>query len=125
MRFFLSRKVKMNKFNVLEISPELLKGINKKKYEEMTEVQARAIPLALEGYDVIVEAPTGTGKTMAFAIPILESIEDNDKLQAIILAPTRELVIQITRSEERRVGKNVEVECRCNNIRKRVKKSCR
>lgn len=87
----------MNKFNVLEISPELLKGINKKKYEEMTEVQARAIPLALEGYDVIVEAPTGTGKTMAFAIPILESIEDNDKLQAIILAPTRELVIQITK----------------------------
>ena len=87
----------MNKFNVLEISPELLKGINKKKYEEMTEVQVRAIPHALEGYDVIVEAPTGTGKTMAFAIPILESIEDNDKLQAIILAPTRELVIQITK----------------------------
>lgn len=84
-----------NKFNELSISPELLKGISKKKYEEMTEVQARVIPLALDGLDVIVEAPTGTGKTMAFAIPILESIDNSKTLQAIILAPTRELALQI------------------------------
>jgi len=87
----------MEKFTDLPISPKLLQGIIKKKYEEMTLVQARVIPLALTKVDVLVEAPTGTGKTMAFAIPILEKIDATKKLQAVILAPTRELVLQITK----------------------------
>jgi ATP-dependent RNA helicase DeaD len=87
----------MNKFVNLTISEEILKGIEKKKYEEMTEVQENVIPLALLGHDIIAQAPTGTGKTMAFSIPILEKIDTDDKnIQALILAPTRELAVQIT-----------------------------
>ena len=87
----------MNKFIDLNVDPLIKKGISKKQYEEMTEVQESVIPLALEGHDIIAQAPTGTGKTMAFAIPILEMVDtSSDKVQAIILAPTRELAIQIT-----------------------------
>lgn len=87
----------MNKFIDLNVDPLIKQGISKKQYEEMTEVQESVIPLALEGHDIIAQAPTGTGKTMSFAIPILEMVDSSsDKLQAIILAPTRELAIQIT-----------------------------
>jgi ATP-dependent RNA helicase DeaD len=94
----------MNKFTELNVNPLIKQGIIKKQYEEMTEVQESVIPIALEGHDIIAQAPTGTGKTMSFAIPILEMIDSSsDKLQAIILAPTRELAIQIT-EEIREVG---------------------
>lgn len=68
------------------------------KFEDMTEVQEKVIPVALEGHDVIAQAPTGTGKTVAFAIPILEMIDEtSEKVQVIVLAPTRELAVQITK----------------------------
>ena len=87
----------MNKFENLTIKTEILKGIEKKQYEEMTEVQENVIPIALLGQDVIAQAPTGTGKTMAYAIPILERVNLEDRnIQVLILAPTRELVVQIT-----------------------------
>lgn len=87
----------MNKFIDLNVNPLIKKGIEKKQFEEMTEVQESVIPLALEGHDIIAQAPTGTGKTISFAIPILESIDqDSDMVQAIILSPTRELAVQIT-----------------------------
>ena len=87
----------MNKFTNLQIHEEILKGIKKKSYIEMTEVQEQVIPLALEQRDIMAQAPTGTGKTMAYAIPILQSLDfDNDAIQALILAPTRELALQIT-----------------------------
>lgn len=67
-------------------------------YDEMTEVQESVIPVALLGNDVIAQAPTGTGKTIAFAIPILERIDyDNEQVQAIVISPTRELAVQITK----------------------------
>lgn len=87
----------MNQFNNLNITYDLLKGIEKKEFLEMTEVQEAVIPKALENKDIIAQAPTGTGKTLAFAIPILQSIDVFDtNVQALILAPTRELAVQIT-----------------------------
>ena len=66
-------------------------------YSEATEVQEKVIPIGLEGWDIICQAPTGTGKTIAFAIPILEKIKATNKVQAIILSPTRELANQIAK----------------------------
>lgn len=87
----------MNNFNNLNINPLILKGIEKKEFTEMTEVQEKVLPLALAGNDILAQAPTGTGKTLAFGIPILEKIDaTKDELQAIIISPTRELALQIT-----------------------------
>ena len=67
-------------------------------YQEMTEVQEKVIPVALDDKDVIAQAPTGTGKTIAFAIPILEKIDASlDKVQALVISPTRELAVQIAK----------------------------
>ena len=80
----------MNNFNNLNINPLILKGIEKKEFTEMTEVQEKVLPLALAGNDILAQAPTGTGKTLAFGIPILEKIDaTKDELQAIIISPTR------------------------------------
>ncbi|MDD4212903.1 MAG: DEAD/DEAH box helicase [Bacilli bacterium] len=87
----------MKQFTDIPIQEEILRGIEKKSYTEMTEVQEQVIPLALEKHDIMAQAPTGTGKTMAFAIPILQSLDFEDgSVQALILAPTRELALQIT-----------------------------
>lgn len=87
----------MNNFNNLNISNDILKGIEKKNFVEMTEVQEKVIPIALQRKDIIAQAPTGTGKTGAFAIPILQNIDINNRsVQAVILSPTRELAVQIT-----------------------------
>src|SRR5512145_1119003 len=84
------------KFEGLEISRELLKAVEAMGFEEMTPIQAAAIPAVLKGKDIIGQAQTGTGKTLAFGLPILESIYPKTKTcQAIILCPTRELAIQV------------------------------
>jgi ATP-dependent RNA helicase DeaD len=85
------------KFNELQLSRTLQKAIADIGFEETTPIQSEIIPLMLEGKDVIGQAQTGTGKTVAFAIPIIEKIDINLKeIQAIILCPTRELAIQVT-----------------------------
>jgi ATP-dependent RNA helicase DeaD len=85
------------KFNELPLQPEILQGINKSKYETMTEIQENIIPLSIEGKDVLAKAPTGTGKTAAFVIPALQNLDVNEKrVQILVLAPTRELANQIT-----------------------------
>ncbi len=82
-------------FNQLEITEEIKKAVADMGFEETTPIQTKAIPVLLEGKDVIAQAPTGTGKTCAFGIPAIEAIEtSNDKVQVLILCPTRELVIQ-------------------------------
>jgi len=84
-------------------------------YEKPSPVQAGVIPLALEEYDVIGQARTGTGKTAAFAIPILEQLDLNvrkAKPQALILTPTRELAVQVE-NEFRRMSDPKEVSCVC------------
>jgi ATP-dependent RNA helicase DeaD len=88
--------MEIEKFEDLRLSKELLKAVEDMGFEEMTPIQARAIPLILEGKDIIGQAQTGTGKTLAFGLPILQSVHAKiKKIQAIILCPTRELAIQV------------------------------
>ena len=84
------------KFEEMGLSNEILKAVKYMGFEEPSPVQAKAIPIMMEGKDVIGQAQTGTGKTAAFGIPLLEKIYPrNKKLQAIVLCPTRELAIQV------------------------------
>ena len=85
------------RFDTLELSPEILRALMERNIVQSTPVQAGCIPPMLEWRDVIAKAPTGTGKTFAYGIPIVEHIDPEDEsVQAVILAPTRELAIQIT-----------------------------
>ena len=85
------------RFDTLELSPELLRALLERNIVQSTPVQAGCIPPMLAWRDVIAKAPTGTGKTFAYGIPIVEHIDPEDEsVQAVILAPTRELAIQIT-----------------------------
>ncbi|MGC4378453.1 DEAD/DEAH box helicase [Fictibacillus sp. Mic-4] len=86
----------MTTFNELGLSKELLKSINNMGFEEATPIQRDTIPTALKGIDLIGQAQTGTGKTAAFGIPLIEKINVADrKIQGIVLAPTRELAVQV------------------------------
>lgn len=86
----------MNKFEKLGLSEELLKAINELGFEKPTPIQENIIPVILEGYDVIGQAQTGTGKTLAFSSILLTNLKERKKKpQAYILSPTRELTMQI------------------------------
>lgn len=94
------------KFSELGLNDKLLKAIKRSGFEEATPIQAQTIPLALEGKDVIGQAQTGTGKTAAFGLPILQQLEkQHDSIQAVIVEPTRELAIQ-TQEELFRLGRD-------------------
>lgn len=83
------------KFKELGLSPDILASIEKHGYEDATPIQELTIPLTLKGKDVIGQAQTGTGKTAAFGLPILEHIDtDKKEIQALIISPTRELAMQ-------------------------------
>ena len=84
-------------FSELGISRNTLKAVEKMGFEEATPIQSETIPLALEGGDLIGQAQTGTGKTAAFGIPMIEKIDvSKDEIQGLIIAPTRELAIQVS-----------------------------
>ena len=83
-------------YSELQCSEAIHKAVERMGFAEMTEIQEKTIPLMLAGHDVIAKAPTGTGKTCAFGIPVAEHIQPENKYpQAVIMAPTRELAIQI------------------------------
>jgi ATP-dependent RNA helicase DeaD len=83
-------------FSELGLSTPILQAIQDMGFEEPSPIQSLAIPMLLEGRDVIGQAQTGTGKTVAFGIPVLEKIDDSVKaIQSIIICPTRELAIQV------------------------------
>lgn len=91
-------------FKTLNLSAKLLETLEKLNYVTATEIQEKTIPLLLKRKDVLATSQTGTGKTASFVLPLLENIEESDikktgeeryKIDALILAPTRELVIQI------------------------------
>ena len=85
------------RFDSLGLLPEMTRALKKKNIEWSTPVQAGCIPPMREWKDVIAKAPTGTGKTFAFGIPIIEHIDpESEEVQAVIMAPTRELAMQIT-----------------------------
>ncbi len=93
------------RFEDMALSKDTQKAIADMGFEEMTPIQAKTIPLIASGKDVIGQAQTGTGKTIAFAIPIIEAIKPRSRrTQAIILCPTRELAIQVS-EEIKRVSK--------------------
>ncbi|KZL41688.1 DEAD/DEAH box helicase [Secundilactobacillus collinoides] len=93
------------KFSELGLSKSLLKAVERNGYEEATPIQAETIPMVLDGKDVIGQAQTGTGKTAAFALPILQHIDrDNPNVQALVVSPTRELAIQ-TQEQIYQLGK--------------------
>jgi ATP-dependent RNA helicase DeaD len=86
-------------FSELGLSEGLLQTLDELGYVEPTPIQAQAIPELLNGHDVIGQAQTGSGKTAAFGLPMLEHIDpDNEETQAIVLTPTRELCIQVTQA---------------------------
>lgn len=101
------------KFNELDLLPELLKSVQNMGFEETTPIQEQTIPLALAGKDVIGQAQTGTGKTAAFGLPMLQKIDvKNHNVQGLVIAPTRELAIQ-TQEELFRLSKDKRVKVTC------------
>jgi len=86
-------------FTQLELHPQLLQAVSELGYEEPTPIQSSVIPLMLAGRDVIGQARTGTGKTAAFALPILQNLMPNQTApQALVVAPTRELALQVAKA---------------------------
>jgi ATP-dependent RNA helicase RhlE len=85
----------MMDFASLQLAPSVLKAVEELGFKEPTPIQAQAIPVALTGRDIIGSAQTGTGKTAAFALPILQHLEKPGRLRALILEPTRELADQV------------------------------
>ncbi len=84
-------------FQDLNLSSALMQSISKMGFEEPSPIQAQTIPLGLQNKDVIGQAQTGTGKTAAFGIPLIEKIDmKNENIQALVVAPTRELAIQVS-----------------------------
>lgn len=98
------------KFDSLAIRSDVLQNIQFLGFEEMMPIQEMVLPPAMEGRDVIGQAKTGTGKTLAFAIPILEKIDSNKNcVQAIVLTPTRELAVQVGLEFEKLAGSAVHI----------------
>ena len=84
------------RFDELNLDAKILRAVTDMGFEAASPIQAKAIPLEIEGKDIIGQAQTGTGKTAAFGIPLLQKIDPkNKKLQAVVLCPTRELAIQV------------------------------
>ena len=91
----------MTTFAALGLSKKCLVALEREGFEAPTPVQAQAIPPALQGKDVVGSAATGTGKTLAFVLPILERLQGKHGTRALVLAPTRELALQIHEQLER------------------------
>ena len=87
------------------LSDEVLNALSEMGFEEPTPIQEIAIPPAMEGHDIIGRAQTGTGKTAAFGVPIVEKVQNGKTPRAMILAPTRELAVQVA-AELNNIGKN-------------------
>ena len=94
------------RFSDFGLSSEVLQAISNMGFEEPTPIQEKAIPIIMQGRDIIGQAQTGTGKTMAFGIPIIERIDPRKfSVQSIILTPTRELAIQVA-EEINKIGRS-------------------
>lgn len=101
-------------FDTLGLSPEMMQVLDRMQYVTPSPIQTQAIPFLLDGRDIIGQAQTGTGKTAAFAIPIIEKIDTKQRhVQAVVICPTRELAIQVA-DEFRKLAKsknNLSVVC--------------
>src|SRR5438105_15836045 len=84
-------------FSELGISADVLKAIDKLGFEQASPIQAAAIPVLLQGHDVVGQSRTGSGKTAAFGVPAIEKVDVNQKApQVLVLCPTRELAVQVS-----------------------------
>lgn len=100
----------MQNFKELGISDKMAETLQSIGFNEATPIQKESIPLALEGKDVLGQAQTGTGKTGAFGIPLIEKVADQEGVQSLILAPTRELAMQVAESLKAFAkGQNIQV----------------
>ncbi|WP_204174314.1 MULTISPECIES: DEAD/DEAH box helicase [unclassified Staphylococcus] len=100
----------MQNFKELGISDKTVETLVSMGFDEATPIQKESIPLALEGKDVLGQAQTGTGKTGAFGIPLIEKVAGQDGVQSLILAPTRELAMQVAESLRAfATGQNVQI----------------
>jgi ATP-dependent RNA helicase DeaD len=89
-------------FRDLNLNNQLLKGLSEAGYETPSPIQAQAIPHVIQGLDILGHAPTGTGKTAAFALPLLSRLDVNNRaVQILTLTPTRELAIQVAEAFKR------------------------
>ena len=106
-------------FSALPLSPETLANLDQLGYTEMTAIQAASLPLALAGKDLIAQASTGSGKTAAFGLPVVEKLTTNfHAVQALVMCPTRELADQVT-TEIRRLARataNIKVVTLCGGV---------
>ena len=98
----------MNAFEELKINENILRSVQELGFTTPFPIQSQAIPVLLEGNDVIGQAHTGTGKTAAFGIPMLQNIINGGGIQGLIIAPTRELAIQIS-DEIKKIGKYTKI----------------
>jgi ATP-dependent RNA helicase DeaD len=89
----------MTTFKDLGLNPAIQQALDELGYQDPTPIQEEAIPQLLDGHDVIGQAQTGTGKTAAFGLPLLQYLDpDNNEVQAVVMTPTRELCIQVTQA---------------------------
>lgn len=96
----------MKEFRELNLKHELLEALKQMNFHQMTEVQEKAIPVVLEGKDIVVRSKTGSGKTVAFLVPIVQSVEPERYPQAIVIVPTRELALQVSSVAQKLVGRS-------------------
>lgn len=95
----------MSRFSDMQISNSVLRALEEMGFESATPIQAESIPVAITGQDLIGQAQTGTGKTVAFSVPMIESVDpDEEAVQGLILTPTRELCLQVA-EELAKVGR--------------------
>jgi ATP-dependent RNA helicase DbpA len=118
----MSTQTALARFDSLPLGPDALQNLAQLGYAHMTPVQAQSLPLSLSGRDVIAQASTGSGKTAAFALPLVERLnapgQPNGTVQALVLCPTRELADQVTQ-EIRKVARhrpNVKVITLCGGV---------
>jgi ATP-dependent RNA helicase DbpA len=110
------------RFDQLTLAPATLQNLEQLGYTQMTPIQAASLPLTLAGQDVIAQASTGSGKTAAFGLPLIERLQSagspNAAIQAVILCPTRELADQVTQEIRRlaRARQNVKVVTLCGGV---------
>lgn len=110
-------------FDSLGLKQSVLKGIKDMGFVSPSPVQAQSIPLVLKGHDLIAQAQTGTGKTAAFSIPILNGLEKNGEIEALVITPTRELAMQIS-DEVFKLGKFLRVKTVCVYGGQSIRRQC-
>lgn len=103
----------MTSFNDFNLDPTLLASLTRMEFITPTPVQAETIPVALEGHDILGSAQTGTGKTGAYAIPMIQGLIDDTHQMALILIPTRELARQVMENVQNLLGRNSPIRTAC------------